>query len=86
MGALADRLDRRAIILAGLFGMLILGLLLGWLGLTGRLEIWHLMLGAFVGGMGVAFLGRATAHGRIYFYGAAAAGAGLILFALSPWP
>lgn len=243
MGALADRLDRRAIVLAGLFGMLILGLVLGWLGLTGRLEIWHLMLGAFVNGlywatdmparrtlldtvagpgrtaqamaldastssltramgpvtggilitflgfpgalllgagiyavaiafmlvlprpkpetwageqglwrnlqeglayaasdrrvvgvlivtvifnvwvfpytamiavigrddldldpfnvgllasmegvgafigaMGVAFLGRATAHGRIYFYGAAAAGAGLILFALSPWP
>ncbi len=83
MGALADRLDRRAIVLAGLFGMLILGLLLGWLGLTGRLEIWHLMLGAFVGGMGVAFLGRATAHGRIYFYGAAAAGAGLILAATS---
>ncbi|MFP6772451.1 MAG: hypothetical protein VCE74_08945 [Alphaproteobacteria bacterium] len=43
-------------------------------------------LGAFIGAMGVAFLGRATAHGRIYFYGAATAGAGLILFALSPWP
>ncbi len=51
MGALADRLDRRAIVLAGLFGMLILGLVLGWLGLTGRLEIWHLMLGAFVNGL-----------------------------------
>lgn len=51
MGALADRLDRRAIVLAGLFGMLILGLVLAWLGLTGRLEIWHLMLGAFVNGL-----------------------------------
>ena len=43
-------------------------------------------VGAFIGTMALAFLGRATAHGRIYFYGAAAAGAGLILFALSPWP
>ena len=43
-------------------------------------------VGAFIGAMGVAFLGRATAHGRIIFFGAAPAGAGLILFALSPWP
>lgn len=51
MGALADRLDRRTIVLVGLFGMLLLGLVLGGLGLSGRLEIWHLMAGAFVNGL-----------------------------------
>ena len=51
MGALADRMDRRKIVVIGLAAMLAMGLLLGWMGYSGRLEIWHLMAGAFINGI-----------------------------------
>jgi MFS family permease len=51
LGVLADRVDRRKIVLAGLIGMLALDLWLAWLGFSGRLEIWHLMAGAFINGL-----------------------------------
>ncbi len=51
MGALADRVDRRKIVIVGLAAMALMGLLLAWLGYTGRLEVWHLLLGSFINGL-----------------------------------
>lgn len=50
-GALAERYDRKRLLEIGLWVLLLNALLLGLLTVTGRLEIWHLAIGAFVNGL-----------------------------------
>ena len=49
-GALADRIDRQKIVLGGLIVLCFVALLLAWLAHSGRLEIWHLLVGSLING------------------------------------
>jgi MFS family permease len=51
IGAIAERLDRRRILILGLTASAISATVLGTLALNGRIEVWHIALGAFVGGL-----------------------------------
>ncbi len=50
MGALAERVPRQRIVLGGLVVLFLMALVLTWLAQSGRLEIWHLMVGALING------------------------------------
>lgn len=50
-GALAERHDRKRLMGLGLWMLLLNALILGLLTVTGRLEIWHLAIGAFLNGI-----------------------------------
>ena len=50
MGALADRVDRRRIMIAGFSTAAVSSAVLGVLVVTGAIEVWHIALGAFVNG------------------------------------
>lgn len=51
LGALADRIDRRLLLVLGLLVLTLASAVLLLLELTGRLAIWHLAIGAFLGGV-----------------------------------
>src|SRR5882724_11918557 len=42
-GSVADRFDKRKILIATQIGQIVLALVLGWLVMTGRIHIWHVM-------------------------------------------
>lgn len=50
-GALCERFDRRKIQLWGTLCMLLVSLLQGWLAYQGSIQLWHLLLGAFLNGV-----------------------------------
>lgn len=50
-GALAEQFNRRALLFGGLVIMTALSATLGTLALTGRIELWHIGVGAFLSGM-----------------------------------
>jgi MFS family permease len=50
-GALADRYERRSLLLLGLVVLLLTSLALGALALSGRLTLWQIALGAFLNGV-----------------------------------
>ncbi|MBI1774659.1 MAG: MFS transporter [Proteobacteria bacterium] len=50
-GALAERSDRRLLLIAGLFGMAAIAGVLALLAFTGRIAIWHIALGALANGL-----------------------------------
>lgn len=50
IGAMAERLDRRRILILGLSASVAIAAVLGMLAANGRIEIWHIALGAFIGG------------------------------------
>lgn len=50
-GALCERFDRRQIQLWGTLCMLLVSLLQGWLAYQGLIQLWHLLLGAFLNGV-----------------------------------
>lgn len=50
-GAIADRFERKSLLLGGLAGLCVVSLLLTGLALTGSLRLWHIALGAFLGGV-----------------------------------
>ncbi len=54
-GAVADRYDKRMILIATQIWQMILAVALGWLVLTQRIEIWHVMAMAFLLGVCIAF-------------------------------
>ena len=49
-GVIAARFDRRRILLGGLALLALLAGGMGWLGSTGRLEVWHVAVAAFLAG------------------------------------
>ncbi|MDP6564327.1 MAG: MFS transporter [Alphaproteobacteria bacterium] len=50
-GAIADRFDRRWMLLAGLAALASVSAILAALAVSGRLELWHVALGAFASGI-----------------------------------
>jgi MFS family permease len=50
-GALADRYDRRRLLIGGLVALGLASAILAALALTGRIEIWHVALGTFLNGI-----------------------------------
>lgn len=54
-GVIADRVDRRRVVMATQFGNLLLNLVLGTLTLTGRVEVWHVQAAALAAGALSAF-------------------------------
>ena len=50
-GAIADRFDRRLMLLCGLCLLALISSVLAFLALTGRIELWHVALGAFASGL-----------------------------------
>lgn len=50
-GALCERFDRRKVQLWGTLCMLLVSLLQGWLAYQGLIQLWHLLLGAFLNGV-----------------------------------
>lgn len=50
-GSLAERFDRRAVVMAGLGVLVANSVLLGTLAALGALEVWHVAAGAFLNGM-----------------------------------
>ena len=50
-GALAERVDRKLLLLAGLGFMATLAAAMGWLALSGRLELWHVAVATFLSGI-----------------------------------
>ena len=54
-GALADRYDKRKILVATQIWQIALALILGWLVMTNRVQIWHIILMASLLGMCIAF-------------------------------
>ncbi|HEX5078242.1 MAG TPA: MFS transporter [Geminicoccaceae bacterium] len=50
-GALADRYERRTLLLLGLAVLMLVSLVLGALALTGRITLWQIALGAFLNGV-----------------------------------
>ena len=50
-GSLAERFDRRAVVMAGLGVLVANSMLLGVLAALGKLEVWHVAAGAFLNGM-----------------------------------
>jgi MFS family permease len=55
-GALVDRLNKRTLFIAGLLTNGVIGLALGLLLVSGRLELWHVLLAALVQGAGDSLL------------------------------
>ncbi|CAN5513230.1 MFS transporter [soil metagenome] len=54
-GTVADRYDKRIILIAAQAVQMILALIIGWLVLTGRIQIWHVLVLASVLGITIAF-------------------------------
>ena len=54
-GSVADRFDKRKILIATQIGQIVLALVLGWLVMTGRIHIWHVMITAALLGVSIAF-------------------------------
>ncbi len=54
-GAVADRFDKRKILVATQIWQIGLAMILGWLVLTGRVQIWHIMAMATLLGICIAF-------------------------------
>ena len=50
-GAIAERINRKAMMIFALFGAGAVSATLGGLAVAGRIEIWHIGLGAFLAGM-----------------------------------
>ena len=50
-GALAERVDRKVLLLAGLAFMCVLAAAMGWLAVSGRLELWHVAVATFLSGV-----------------------------------
>lgn len=59
-GVLADRLPRRNLLIVGRAGFTALMTLMGWLVVTGQVEIWHILLSQAVGGVFIAISQPAT--------------------------
>jgi MFS family permease len=80
-GAIADRIDRRLMLLCGLGLLALSSGVLAFLALTGRLELWHVALGAFVSGIygSLEFPVRRTMLGIIAGNKAGTGGAGVAL-------
>ncbi|MSP87431.1 MAG: MFS transporter [Alphaproteobacteria bacterium] len=51
IGAMAERHDRRRIMILGLASSAVSAAVLGVLAMTDRIELWHIALGAFIGGL-----------------------------------
>lgn len=51
IGAMAERHDRRLIMILGLASSAVSAAVLGVLAMTDRIELWHIALGAFIGGL-----------------------------------
>jgi len=66
-GAVADRFDRRIMLIVGMAAMCGLAIILGGLVATERIEIWHIALGVFLNGMywSMDFPVRRTVLGEI---------------------
>ena len=66
-GAIAERLDRRRLLLSGLGVTTLVSLLLAILAATKTIELWHIALGAFIGGTfwSIEFPTRRTLLGEI---------------------
>ncbi|HEX6210823.1 MAG TPA: MFS transporter, partial [Methylomirabilota bacterium] len=58
-GVIADRRDRRRLLLASQVGQMSSALALAWLVVTGRVEVWHILALSFVSGTAQAFGGPA---------------------------
>ena len=54
-GSVADRFDKRKILIAAQGVQIVLALILGWLVMTGQIQIWHVMLMASLLGICIAF-------------------------------
>ena len=54
-GSAADRYDKRKILIAAQVVQIVLALILGWLVMSGRIQIWHVMLVASLLGICIAF-------------------------------
>src|SRR5260370_34493459 len=54
-GSVADRFDKRKILIATQIAQIFLALGLGWLVLTGRINIWHILIFAALLGVSIAF-------------------------------
>ncbi len=80
-GAIADRFDRRLMLLCGLGLLALISSLLAFLALTGRLELWHVALGVFASGLygTLEFPVRRTMLGIIAGNMAGTGGAGVAL-------
>jgi MFS family permease len=60
-GAMADRHDKRKIIIATQIVQIILAAAVGWLVMTGRIQIWHILCAAVLLGISASFEMPATA-------------------------
>jgi len=80
-GAIADRFDRRLMLLCGLGLLAFTSAVLAFLALTGLIELWHLALGAFISGlyMTLEFPVRRTMLGIIASNKAGTGGAGVAM-------
>ncbi|MBA2433180.1 MAG: MFS transporter, partial [Chthoniobacterales bacterium] len=54
-GSVADRYDKRIILIIAQLVQMALALIIGWLVLTGRVQIWHVLVLASVLGITIAF-------------------------------
>jgi MFS family permease len=54
-GSVADRYDKRRILIIAQIVQVVLAIILGWLVMTGQIQIWHVMLMAFLLGICIAF-------------------------------
>ena len=54
-GSVADRFDKRIILIATQVVQIILAVTLGWLVMTGRVQVWHIIVLASVLGVSIAF-------------------------------
>ena len=80
-GAIADRFDRRRMLLWGMGLLAVTSGVLAFLAISGRIELWHVGLGAFVSGLygTLEFPVRRTMLGAIAAAKAGAGGAGLAM-------
>lgn len=51
IGAWSERVNRKSLLMAGMFVVAMLYLVQGWLSYTGKIELWHVGLGAWISGM-----------------------------------
>jgi len=54
-GSVADRYDKRRILIIAQIVQVVFAIILGWLVMTGQIQIWHVMLMAFLLGICIAF-------------------------------
>ncbi len=54
-GSMADRYDKRKILIATQVVQIILAVLVGWLVMTGRIQIWHILVASFLLGISASF-------------------------------